>query len=66
MVAGIRTPEPIERLRDRMPEAFEQLVAILERLEDHYRDMQDIEFTIEDGKLSSCRPGLRNGQRRHP
>jgi pyruvate, orthophosphate dikinase len=51
VVAGIRTPEPIERMRERMPEAFEQLVDTLERLESHYRDMQDIEFTVEEGAL---------------
>ena len=51
VVAGIRTPEPIERMRERMPEAFDQLVEMLERLETHYRDMQDIEFTVEEGTL---------------
>jgi pyruvate,orthophosphate dikinase len=51
VVAGIRTPEPISRLRALMPEAFDELVATMERLELHYRDMQDIEFTIEDGTL---------------
>ncbi len=51
VVAGIRTPEPIERMRDRMPEAFDQLVDTLDRLEAHYRDMQDIEFTVEEGTL---------------
>ena len=51
VVAGIRTPEPIARLRELMPEAFEALVATMERLERHYRDVQDIEFTIEDGRL---------------
>jgi pyruvate,orthophosphate dikinase len=51
VVAGIRTPEPIERMRARMPEAYEQLVETLDRLEAHYRDMQDIEFTIEEGAL---------------
>jgi pyruvate,orthophosphate dikinase len=51
VVAGIRTPEPIERMRERMTEAFEQLVDTLERLESHYRDMQDIEFTVEEGAL---------------
>ena len=51
VVAGIRTPEPIARLRELMPEAFDELVATMERLERHYRDMQDIEFTIEDGRL---------------
>jgi len=51
VVAGIRTPEPIERMRERMPEAFEQLVGTLERLESHYRDLQDVEFTVEEGRL---------------
>ena len=50
-VAGIRTPEPIERMRERMPEAFDQLVDTLDRLEAHYRDLQDIEFTVEEGTL---------------
>ena len=51
VVAGIRTPEPIERMRERMPNAFDQLVDTLERLESHYRDLQDIEFTVEEGTL---------------
>ena len=51
VVAGIRTPEPISAMRERLPEAYEQLTATLERLEAHYRDMQDIEFTVEEGKL---------------
>jgi pyruvate, orthophosphate dikinase len=51
VVAGIRTPEPIDRMRERMPEAFELLVETLDRLEAHYRDVQDIEFTVEEGKL---------------
>ena len=51
VVAGIRTPEPIERMHDRMPEAFDQLVETLDRLEAHYRDLQDIEFTVEEGTL---------------
>ena len=51
VVGGIRTPEPIERMRDRMPEAFRELVDTLDRLEAHYRDMQDIEFTVEEGTL---------------
>jgi pyruvate, orthophosphate dikinase len=51
VVAGIRTPEPIDRMRERMPEAFEQLVDTLDRLETHYRDLQDIEFTVEEGRL---------------
>jgi pyruvate,orthophosphate dikinase len=51
VVAGIRTPEPIERMRELLPEAYEELIETLERLEAHYRDMQDIEFTVEEGKL---------------
>ena len=51
VVAGIRTPEPIERMREKMPEAFAELVDTLDRLEAHYRDMQDVEFTVEEGKL---------------
>jgi pyruvate, orthophosphate dikinase len=51
VVAGIRTPEPIERMHELMPAAFEQLVDTLDRLESHYRDLQDIEFTVEEGRL---------------
>src|SRR5204862_2607502 len=51
VVAGIRTPQPVEEMRERMPEAYDQLLETMARLERHYRDVQDIEFTIEDGKL---------------
>ncbi|HWG57360.1 MAG TPA: pyruvate, phosphate dikinase [Gaiellaceae bacterium] len=51
VVAGIRTPEPLERMAESLPAAYEELLATLHRLEEHYRDMQDIEFTVEDGKL---------------
>jgi pyruvate, orthophosphate dikinase len=51
VVAGIRTPEPIERMRERMPVAFDQLVETMATLERHYRDVQDIEFTVEEGTL---------------
>jgi len=51
VVAGIRTPQPIEAMRTSLPEAFEQLSATTQRLEEHYRDMQDIEFTVEDEQL---------------
>jgi pyruvate,orthophosphate dikinase len=51
VVAGIRTPEPIEAMREKLPAAFDQLVETLERLEAHYRDLQDIEFTVEEGRL---------------
>ncbi len=51
VVAGVRTPEPIAHLKDVMPEVFEQFVGICNTLENHYRDMQDMEFTIEDKHL---------------
>jgi pyruvate,orthophosphate dikinase len=51
VVAGIRTPEPLERMKDHLPQAFDELVNAMRRLEEHYRDMQDIEFTVEEGKL---------------
>ena len=51
VVAGIRTPEHIEALQERMPEIYEELLAIADRLERHYKDMQDIEFTIQEGRL---------------
>ena len=51
VVAGIRTPEPLENMRERLPEAFDQLVETMATLERHYRDMQDIEFTVEEGEL---------------
>jgi pyruvate,orthophosphate dikinase len=51
VVAGIRTPEPLERMEEVLPEAFEQLTETMRRLEEHYKDMQDIEFTVEDGDL---------------
>ncbi|HET6369639.1 MAG TPA: pyruvate, phosphate dikinase [Nitrospiria bacterium] len=51
VVAGIRTPLPIEALREKLPAAYRDLIKIYKKLEKHYRDMLDIEFTIEDGKL---------------
>ncbi len=51
VVAGIRTPRPISQLREVMPGVYEQLLRVAELLERHYRDMQDIEFTVERGKL---------------
>ena len=51
VVAGIRTPEPIERMRETLSDAYDELAETLERLEVHYREMQDIEFTVEDGAL---------------
>ena len=61
VVAGIRTPETIDRLKDIMPHAYDEFVAICDKLEDHYRDMQDMEFTIEKGKLYMLQ--TRNGKR---
>lgn len=61
VVAGIRTPEPISHLKDTMPEIYEQFSTIAQTLEDHYADMQDMEFTIEHGKLYMLQ--TRNGKR---
>ena len=61
VVAGIRTPSPIEALKDSQPEVYEQFVAIANKLESHYRDMQDMEFTIEHGRLFMLQ--TRNGKR---
>ena len=51
VVAGIRTPEPLEAMKKGMPEAFDELLETMRSLEEHYRDMQDIEFTVEKGTL---------------
>ncbi len=51
VVAGVRTPEPVAKLAEVMPSAFSELSAIRQTLENHFRDMQDFEFTIEDGKV---------------
>jgi pyruvate,orthophosphate dikinase len=51
VVAGIRTPEPLAHMEQRLPAAFAQLLDTMRRLEEHYRDMQDIEFTVEDNEL---------------
>jgi pyruvate, orthophosphate dikinase len=61
LVSGVRTPEPITRLRTVMPEIYDQLSSISERLERHFADMQDIEFTVESGKLYILQ--TRNGKR---
>ena len=64
VVAGIRTPLPIAELQNLSPDAYAQLVDIGQRLEKHYRDMQDVEFTIQDGQLFmlQTRSGKRTGQ----
>ena len=61
VVAGIRTPQPIATLNDVMPECYEQFCKVCDILEEHYRDMQDMEFTIENGKLFMLQ--TRNGKR---
>ena len=63
VVAGIRTPELIDQLEQEMPEAFAQLTGIYRKLEHHYKDMQDIEFTVQRGTLwmLQCRVGKRTG-----
>ena len=61
VVAGVRTPQPISALADVMPEVFEQFTKVCETLENHYRDMQDMEFTIQDRKLFMLQ--TRNGKR---
>ena len=61
VVAGIRTPSPIATLEKDMPEVYRQFVEVATRLENHYKDMQDMEFTIEDGKLFMLQ--TRNGKR---
>ncbi len=61
VVAGIRTPQPISRLRDEMPEVYQQFAEIAAMLERHYKDVQDVEFTIERGKLWMLQ--TRNGKR---
>ena len=61
VVAGVRTPSPISQLEQDMPEVYKQFADIANRLEKHYRDMQDMEFTIENGKLYMLQ--TRNGKR---
>ena len=61
VVAGIRTPRPISELKDQMPEMYKQFVKTADTLEHHYKDMQDIEFTIERGRLYMLQ--TRNGKR---
>jgi pyruvate,orthophosphate dikinase len=61
VVAGVRTPESIDQLKEKNPTAYSQFVSIVAKLEDHYRDMQDMEFTIEEGKLFMLQ--TRNGKR---
>ena len=61
VVAGVRTPMPITQMAEKFPEAYKQFIDVCGKLEDHYRDMQDMEFTVENGKLYmlQCRSGKR-------
>ena len=61
VVAGVRTPQPITKLEEDLPECYKEFIAIAEKLEKHYRDMQDMEFTIQEGKLYFLQ--TRNGKR---
>ena len=61
VVAGIRTPQPITKLEQDLPECYKEFMEIAHKLEDHYRDMQDMEFTIQEGKLYFLQ--TRNGKR---
>ncbi len=61
VVAGVRTPMPIAQMEEKFPEAFKQFTDVCKILEDHYRDMQDMEFTVEHGKLYMLQ--TRNGKR---
>jgi len=61
VVAGIRTADPIENLSRQMPKAYDEFMKITSRLEKHYKDMQDVEFTIERGTLWMLQ--TRNGKR---
>jgi len=64
VVAGVRTPMPISQMAEQFPEAYSDFVKVCTLLEDHYRDMQDMEFTVENGKLYmlQCRNGKRTAQ----
>ena len=64
VVAGVRTPMPISEMANKFPEAFKQFQEVCAKLEDHYRDMQDMEFTVENGKLYMLQ--TRNGKRTAP
>ena len=64
VVAGVRTPQPITKLEEDMPECYKEFMELAQKLENHYRDMQDMEFTIEEGKLYFLQ--TRNGKRTAP
>ena len=64
VVAGVRTPMPIAQMAEKFPQAYADFIKVCDRLENHYRDMQDMEFTVENGKLYmlQCRNGKRTAQ----
>ena len=64
VVAGVRTPMPISEMEEKFPEAYEEFIKVCDLLENHYHDMQDMEFTVENGKLYmlQCRSGKRTAQ----
>src|SRR5574344_189378 len=64
LVSGVRTPQPITKLEKDLPECYKQFIELANKLENHYRDMQDMEFTIEEGKLYFLQ--TRNGKRTAP
>ena len=64
VVAGVRTPQPISKLAEDLPECYKEFMEIATKLENHYRDMQDMEFTIQEGKLYFLQ--TRNGKRTAP
>ena len=64
VVAGVRTPQPITKLEEDLPECYKEFMTLAHKLEDHYRDMQDMEFTIQEGKLYFLQ--TRNGKRTAP
>ena len=64
VVAGVRTPQPISKLAEDLPECYKEFMELAMKLEDHYRDMQDMEFTIQEGKLYFLQ--TRNGKRTAP
>ena len=64
VVAGVRTPQPITKLAEDLPECYDEFMALAMKLENHYRDMQDMEFTIQEGKLYFLQ--TRNGKRTAP
>lgn len=64
VVAGVRTPQPITKLAEDLPECYKEFIEIAQRLENHYRDMQDMEFTIQEGKLYFLQ--TRSGKRTAP